>query len=65
MKSEQEIRKLAEELIPYNPFNETFFAGQRAAEINGFVKGYKQALKDLDKKNEKSKQFFIELRKVQ
>jgi hypothetical protein len=53
MKTEQEIRKLAEELIPYNPFNETLFAGQRSAEVNGFVKGYLQALKDLQDKDKK------------
>lgn len=54
MKTEQEIRKLAEELIPYNPFNETFFTGQRAAEVNGFVKGYMKAQKDLEEKDKKT-----------
>jgi len=54
MKSDQEIRELAEKLVPYNPFNETFFTGHRSAEINGFVKGYKQALKDLEEKDKKT-----------
>ena len=54
MKSEQEIRKLAEELIPYNPFNETLFVGQRAAEVNGFIKGYLKAQKDFEEKDKKT-----------
>jgi len=54
MKSDEEIRKIAEELIPYNPYNETFFTGHRAAEIAGFVKGYKKALKDLEEKDKKT-----------
>jgi hypothetical protein len=42
MKTLEEIRKLAEELIPYNPYNNTFFPGQREAEIRGFIKGYQE-----------------------
>jgi hypothetical protein len=53
MKTTEEIRKIAEELIPYNPYNNTLFPGQRESEINGFIKGYTQALKDLDPKKEK------------
>ena len=58
MKSDEEIRKIAEELIPYNPYNETFFTGHRAAEIAGFVKGYKKALKDLEEKDKKNQLVF-------
>lgn len=45
MKSESEIRKLAEEIIPYNPYNNALFPGQRESEISGFVKGYMMAQK--------------------
>lgn len=47
MKTKDEIRKLAENLIPYNPYNNALFPGQRESEINGFVKGYQQAQKDM------------------
>ena len=48
MKTTEEIRKIAEELIPYNPYNNALFPGTREAEINGFIKGYLQAIKDID-----------------
>ena len=53
MKTLEEIRKLAEELIPYNPYNNTFFPGQRESEIRGFIKGYQEAQKNIEnsKKN--------------
>lgn len=51
IKTEQEIRKLAEELIPYNPYNNALFPGQRESEISGFVKGYLKAIEDLSNKN--------------
>lgn len=40
MKSKDEIRKLAEKEIPYNPYDETLFPGFRTAKIEGFIKGY-------------------------
>ena len=46
MKSIEEIRKLAEETFPYNPYRETLFPGQRSSLIEGFIKGYFKALDD-------------------
>jgi len=53
MKTLEEIRKLAESLIPYNPYNNTLFPGQREIEISGFIKGYLEAQKnfEISKKN--------------
>lgn len=58
MKSESEIRKLAEEIIPYNPYNNALFPGQRESEISGFIKGFMMAQKIiLDEKQDKDKDF--------
>lgn len=54
MKTTEEIRKIAEELIPYNPYNNTLFPGQRESEINGFIKGYLQALEDIENQEKKT-----------
>jgi len=45
MKTSEEIRKIAETIIPYNPYNNTFFPGQRESELSGFVRGYKESEK--------------------
>ena len=45
MKKSEEIRKIAETIIPYNPYNNTFFPGQRESELSGFVRGYKESEK--------------------
>lgn len=47
MKNLEEIQKLAENLIPYNPYNNTLFPGQRESEIRGFIKGYQESQKDI------------------
>jgi hypothetical protein len=56
MKKIDEIRKLAELLIPYNPYNNTLFPGQRESEISGFIKGYIQAQKDFEEKTSENDQ---------
>jgi hypothetical protein len=53
MKTTEEIRKIAEQSIPYNPYNNTLFPGTRQSEINGFIKGYLKALEDLRSEKEK------------
>ena len=55
MKTLEEISKLAEELIPYNPYNNTLFPGQREKEISGFIKGYLRAVKDLEEERGQDK----------
>jgi hypothetical protein len=50
MKSVEEIRKLAEQIFPYDPYRETLFPGQRSSLIDGFIKGYLKALDDSEKK---------------
>lgn len=40
MKSKDYIRNLAEKEIPYDPYRETLFPGQRISAIEGFIKGY-------------------------
>lgn len=52
MKTIEELRQFAEKLFPYDPYRETLFPGQRACQIEGFIKGYLQALED-----KKSKKF--------
>jgi hypothetical protein len=58
MKTPEDIRKIAEELIPYNPYNNTLFPGIRESEISGFIKGYMEAqknfLNNIDQKGENS-----------
>lgn len=44
----EEIRKLAEQVFPYDPYRETLFPGQRSSFIEGFIKGYIRAQKDLE-----------------
>lgn len=46
MKTKEEIRKVAELAIPYDPYRETLFPGQRSSLIEGFIKGYLKAIED-------------------
>lgn len=55
MKTIEEIRQFAEKLFPYDPYRETLFPGQRTCQIDGFIKGYLQALEEFNIKNNKSK----------
>ena len=55
MKSIEEIRQFAEKLFPYDPYRDTLFPGQRSSQIDGFIKGYLQALEDSKSENKKSK----------
>jgi hypothetical protein len=50
MRTIEEIKKLAEELIPYEPYRDTLFPGQRSARIEGFIQGYLKSIEDFESK---------------
>lgn len=51
MKTKEELKMIAEKLFPYDPYRETLFPGQRTSLIDGFIRGYLYAIKELDEKN--------------
>jgi hypothetical protein len=48
MKTKEEIKQIAEQKYPYNPYDNQFFPEKRTSLINGFIDGFLEAQKQIE-----------------